>query len=286
MNSPTSVDILRRLIDRDSRALIELPFDEHIDWADADGRQVDEALRDALDDGLLAGERAEGDGSISWWSTTRLTVGGLRTLGEWPPPGRERDRGLWDDGYWGKRVRPLLQRLVADPPYADCYLKPLGEPGEDWLDWTATLLLLEAGLISGTVQDDCLADLRIRDAGRNALDPSPRDPLEVAEAKLRAGARVDAIVTAVEYALVPRLRDLAEARGVLTRQDDGQPVKAATLNIDLRKAGAYDKAQWAQVDAWLQLRNAVAHGQDARVTDGRVATMLTGVGVFVDEHPA
>jgi hypothetical protein len=97
---------------------------------------------------------------------------------------------------------------------------------------------------------------------------------------------VDAVVTAAESALVPRLRELATARGVATHQQDGQPLKSATLNTDLRKAGAYDKAQWAQVDAWLKLRNAVAHAQDQTVTDGQVATMLAGIRVFLNDHPA
>lgn len=145
MAAPSTHDVITRLVDRDSRITIELPFEAHIEWADARGREVHDALLESRDDGHLVGEPGEGDGSIAWWSTTRLTVEGLRVLGDWPPLGREWDQGPWDDGYWGQRARPLLKRLHDEPPYAGCYLKPIGTPGEEWLDWTAALLLVEGG---------------------------------------------------------------------------------------------------------------------------------------------
>lgn len=97
---------------------------------------------------------------------------------------------------------------------------------------------------------------------------------------------MDAVVTAVELGLAPRLRELALPLGVATKDAAGQSRKLAALNDDLRKAGAYDETDRAQVEAWLKLRNDVAHAQDQAITDAKVAATLAGVRVFLDEHPA
>ncbi len=145
---------------------------------DATGRAVDDVLLEAERKRWIVGQRDEGDGSIAWWSTPRLTVDGLRGLGDWPPAGRENEPGVWDDGHWGRRARPLLESLHAEPPAHGFYFKPVGEETTRWLEWTAALLLLEAGLISGRLGDDGIDTLRITPEGANALDPTPCNPLD------------------------------------------------------------------------------------------------------------
>lgn len=70
--------------------------------------EVDAALREALNQDLIEGEAGPSDPRVPW-SNPRLTVAGLRHLGQWPSPGQERLLGPWDDGYWGQRaLRKLL----------------------------------------------------------------------------------------------------------------------------------------------------------------------------------
>lgn len=122
--------------------------------------------------------------------------------------------------------------------------------------------------------------------GREALDPTPRDPLDQAEAELRNGARIDAIVTAVEAGLAPRLRAIAARLGIATTRPDGQPLRLARINDEVKAAGGYDETVRAQVDAWLKLRNDLARATDAAISSARVAVALAGIRVFLDEHPA
>ena len=283
--SPLATETLSALVERDSRQTIELDFDAAADLVpDATGRAVDDVLLEAERRGWIVGQRDEGDGSIAWWSTLRLTVDGLRGLGDWPPAGREHELGGWDDGHWGRRARPLLESLHADPPAHGFYFKPIAEETTRWLEWTAALLLLEAGLISGRIGDDGVDTLRITPEGAHALDPTPRNPLHVAQAKLRSGAPVDAIITAV-LALGGRLKEIAADRGVPVTHTDGRPLTLMKLSVNLREAGAYDETDRAQIEAWLKLRNDLVHPDGTAVGDARVAAVIQSIGVFLDEHP-
>jgi hypothetical protein len=273
--------ILTLLVDHDSRGILVLRFEDRVEWADALGREVDDALLEARASGLLEGERREGDGSLAYWSFVHPTVAGFRELGQWPPRGREWEAGPWDDGYWGARARPLLRRLHEQPPLDGFYLKPVEEDEEKWRDWTTLFLLAEADLVSGTLQDGGIDALRVLPAGREALDPTPRDIIDEAEAKLRTGARVDAIVTAVERGLGSRLRVFAERHDLPEAQAPG----LARLNNALCKAGIYDESDRAQIEAWVKLRNRFAHAQDEAISDARAAAAIAAIRVFLDEHP-
>ena len=283
----TAEEILAALTDRDSREMIDLTFGGRAAMFNANGRAVDDILLEALRGGLIVGDRGEGDGSGAWWSRTRLTVHGLQDLGHWPPTGREWAEGLWDNGYWGNRARPLLRGLLEHPPHGDFYLMPLGTDSDvGWLDWTALLVLREAGLVSGGVSDGGLDTVRVTPQGRKALDPSPRDPLDEAEAELRNGARVDAIVTVVERGLGSRMRAIAAHRGIATDDPDGHPLKLSVINNQLKADGVYDEAVRAEVESWLKIRNGLAHATAESITAARVAAVLTNIRVFLDEHPA
>jgi hypothetical protein len=128
--------------------------------------------------------------------------------------------------------------------------------------------------------------LRVTDEGHQALDPAPRDPLDVAEALLRSGAPVDSIVKAVESGLGSRLRAMATKLGVATTKADGHPLRLAQVNDGLYKAGAYPEFDRTQVEAWLKLRNDLAHGDDAQTSDDRVAVCIAAIRIFLDEHSA
>lgn len=53
----------------------------------------------------------------------------------------------------------------------------------------------------------------------------------------------------------------------------------------LRRDGAYPESDRAQVEAWLKLRNALAHPDGREVSDARVESVIQGIRVFLAEHP-
>jgi hypothetical protein len=278
--------VLAALVERDSRLGFTLTFAEPSELVlGVSGRDVDDALREAQREGLIEGERGEGDGSLAWWSMVRLTDAGLRLLGQWPPAGREFEPGGWDAGYWGRRARPLLEQLRDTPPAHGFYFKPIGEDSDRWGEWTAILVLGDADLIAGHLTAEGINSLRLTAAAQQALNPTPPDPLVRAIAQLRSGARVDAIVTAVELVLGGRLKQLAAAHNLPTTKPDSAPLTLSRLNSDLRGAGVYDETDRAQVEAWQKVRNDLAHAQ-AAPSDRRIETIIAGIRVFLDEHPA
>ena len=284
--SAHAAEVLGALVERDSRNGFTLTFAEPSELVPGvSGRDVDDALQEAERARLIEGERGEGDGSVAWWSVVRLTAAGLRLLGQWPPPGREYEPGAWDAGYWGQRARPLLQELHDTPPAHGYYFKPIWEPVGRWNDWTVLLVLVDADLIAGQLDAEGLAGARLTAAGLQALDPTPPDPLVQAITQLRSGARVDAIVTAVELVLGGRLKQLAANHNVPTTKSDGSALTLARINIDLRGAGVYDEPDRAQVEAWLKVRNELTHA-NTLPSDQRIETVIDGIRVFLDEHPA
>lgn len=277
---------MEALVGHDSRAEINLGFGEPSALVPGmRGREVDDVLLEASQLKLIVGDRGGGDGSAAWWSRVRLTAAGVRSLGQWPPAGREWEPGIWDGGYWGCVARPLLQRLQDQPPAHGYVEKPIGQSSEEWALWTAALQLSEADLISGRLDADGMADVRVTAPGLRALDPTPRDPVDDAVSKLRSGARVDAIITAVEGALGVRLKQLAAIRDIATTRQDDTPLTLSRLNNDLRSAGAYDETDRAQIEAWLKLRNDLAHADAAVASDARIEAAIAGIRVFLDEHP-
>lgn len=165
-------------------------------------------------------------------------------------------------------------------------LKPIGEGSESWQEWTALLLLSQADLLAGCESESGIDTLRLTAAGQRALDPSQRDPLDEATAKLRTGARVDAIVTAVERALGGRLKQLAANNGAATTRPDGSPLNLNGININLRGAGVYGEADRAQVEAWLKVRNDLAHAHPTVPSDARIEAVIAGIRALLDDHPA
>ncbi|MDX6610131.1 MAG: hypothetical protein QOF85_2056 [Solirubrobacterales bacterium] len=94
------------------------------------------------------------------------------------------------------------------------------------------------------------------------------DFLEMANHLLGEGYK-DAAAVIAGSTLEGHLRTLAEKLGLPTSNDVGEPLKAARLNEDLRKAEAYEKNDQKAVTAWLGIRNDAAHGTMATTWPGR-----------------
>lgn len=70
------------------------------------------------------------------------------------------------------------------------------------------------------------------------------------------------------------LRRIADREGICDTP------KASKLNDELKTTGLYSQLQWRQVQAWLDIGNAAAHGDFDDYTEEQVAQMLEGVEQF------
>jgi len=82
------------------------------------------------------------------------------------------------------------------------------------------------------------------------------------------------------------LRKLADANGIATANSGGEPVKAESLNTELRGEGVYDLSEQMQVTAWLDLRNKAARGRRDEFSADQVRLMIQGVRDFTVRHLA
>lgn len=284
------VTVLAAFVGKDMPSNFAVPLSDDGDWyfCDLSGSDVDEALCEAHSEGLIVGDRDGMDGSAVSWVNIRLTVRGLWTLGEWPPPGSEHQREPWDERYWGKVARPLLEELASSPPHERFIFGPDGGwTDKDWQRWFALHRLMDVGLVAGDASgSNGVANVRVTLRGRDVLNPPANDPLANAETACNQGNKETATIGAVENALAHRLKQLAARNGVATTDSRGAPKKLAVLNTELKAAGVYDEAERTQVEAWLKLRNEVGHGHADNVSFARIALLIAGVRVFLDEHTA
>lgn len=274
--------VLCELVGRDTPTSLWLDPAVDFGFSDIPAHEVDAALREGVARNLAHGERATFAGSEVLWSNPRLRVEGLRHLGEWPPTGGEHLPGPWEDGYWGRRALPALRALSESPPHQGFVFGPEGGMSdEEWAEWCAVLRLREVGLIDGDLEQGGLSDVRVTAAGTRVLDPPERDGLAVADVALRRGGKAEATIAAVEEALGGRLKELAQAHGFALT---GAKTLGA-LNNHLKAAEVYGEPKRAQIEAWLKLRNEVAHGRGEAVSVERIENMVAGVRVFLQDHP-
>jgi hypothetical protein len=278
--------VLESVLTLDPDRNFDLALSEPIPWPEQsslDTREVDQLLREAEHRGLLDGERAEGDGSISWWTGVDLTVAGLRQLGQWPPLGGEHLPGPWDGGRWGGLDRPLLADLAAKPPRGDFIFGPAGgDSADERQRWRAALRLLEAGLIDGGRQQDGIDGVRITVEGQRTLQ-GPQASLDRATVELRRGAKADAMTAVVEEALAELLRELAQAEGLATEKS-GRAVALGNLNDQLQSAGVFDRVTHAEVELCLGVRNETNHGRGADVSETRIERAIAIVDELQGRH--
>lgn len=84
--------------------------------------------------------------------------------------------------------------------------------------------------------------------------------------------------------LEEHLRQLCDTYKVdktVVKGSDDVPKKADGMNIDLKKAGAYNALDQKQVTAWLGIRNSAAHGKYEEYTWEQVKALYDGVLNFI-----
>lgn len=82
------------------------------------------------------------------------------------------------------------------------------------------------------------------------------------------------------------LRKLADANGIATAQPGGEPVKAESLNAELRGEGVYDHSEQMQVTGWLEMQHKAARGRRDEFSAGQVRQMIQGMRDLMIRHPA
>ena len=63
------------------------------------------------------------------------------------------------------------------------------------------------------------------------------------------------------------------------------PIKADTLNADLKKNNVYGLLDQKNITAWLEIRNNAAHGHYTSYTKEQVELILLGVRDFIARTP-
>jgi hypothetical protein len=268
--------VLSKLLELDPARNFDLELCEPVPWegaSDLTTDEVDRLLQEGQHQGLLGGERREGAGSTCWWSQVRLTVGGLRRLGQWPPVGGEHLPGPWEDGLWATVDRRVLSELATSPPHHGMLFAPVfGDGIDQWKRWRAAERLLSADLIDGECQQGGLALVRVTLAGHRAL-AGPTAPIDRAVAELRRGAKVEAMTACVEEALADLLRGLAGKAGIPT-EDKGRPVRLGNLADQLKSQGAFGSGVHAEIGVCLALRNETNHGGGAEVWETQIERVI------------
>lgn len=263
MTDPDIERVLRWLMAQDPPVHLGFHESRDVEELGLTDEAVDDIMREGLDRGLLRGDRTD-YGSMQRWERVQITALGLRFCREWPPAGREHQPGPWDAGRWGVEAKPFLER-VRDGAYPDAFLHSLwaGAPPSEWHERLAANELLAAGYLSGRPQRYWgISEMRLTAAGREALDSTPRNPLDEARRKLRTSP-VEGAIHAVEIALGERLRELARAMGDEDLDPDAGR-RLARLNDGLTgKNGpqVYGKPWKKVIDGVLDVRNEYAHGR-------------------------
>lgn len=95
----------------------------------------------------------------------------------------------------------------------------------------------------------------------------------------------DAAAVMIGSTLEEHLRQLAIKQGeIILITSKGKPVKADTINGELKKHGVYNLLNQKDVTAWLDLRNNAAHGKYDQYTIEQVKNMLVSVRDFIKRN--
>jgi hypothetical protein len=116
------------------------------------------------------------------------------------------------------------------------------------------------------------------------------DDFLVMASSLVGDGYIDAAAVIAVGTLEEHMRQLCAKKNVATtvpkQSGSTEPKKASAMNRDLWQQGVYDKPDWRQVDAWLDIRNDPAHGHYKRYSQQQVELMIEGIRGFFLRNPA
>jgi hypothetical protein len=111
------------------------------------------------------------------------------------------------------------------------------------------------------------------------------DFLEMAEHLAEKNFKDPAAVLAGST-LESHLKKLAEKNNIPWKDDSDNPIKAARINDELKKAGVYETLDHKSIIFWLGLRNDAAHGDYHKYSVDQVKLLILGVRDFINRNPA
>ena len=106
------------------------------------------------------------------------------------------------------------------------------------------------------------------------------DFFQMAESLLGSPYHPAAAATLAGGVLEEHLRSMCARRGISLKKDSGRDKSLGSLNEALAAAKVYIAVKKQQVEAWIKLRNAAAHGRWDEVEEDDVRRMLEGVRSF------
>jgi hypothetical protein len=107
---------------------------------------------------------------------------------------------------------------------------------------------------------------------------------------LLAGEVFDSVLSEARHLIETDHKDAAAVLGRVVLEDSLkrlarlhgiEGVTSSRLNDGLKACGAYGQPQWRQVQAWLDIGNAAAHGEFDQYTSAQVRVLLSGIEAFL-----
>lgn len=184
---------------------------------------------------------------------------------------------------WKTQVITLLQQVYPSHLFPKELSKRSDGATNNRIDF-----LFVVGVFRAAYEDfknGLLDDLQLRIEGGVACDYLQQAELLMAD---KGGVGYSYIPAAVLTGAVleKSLRTLCEKQEppIDVNNENGKSKKAQRMLDDLKKVGVFTPIDAKQVEAWLAIRNAAAHGKDDEFSRSDVFSMIRGVTDFLAKH--
>ena len=184
---------------------------------------------------------------------------------------------------WKMQVITLLQQTYP----SNLFPKELSNRSDGATHKKSDFLFI-VGLFHAAFEDfknGLLDDLQLRIEGGIASD-------YLRQAELLMDDKEDPVCSYIPAAVLTgavlekSLRTLCEKQEppIDVNSENSKPKKAQRMLDDLKKVGVFTLIEAKQVETWLAIRNAAAHGKDNDFTRPDVSSMIRGVTDFLAKH--
>lgn len=184
---------------------------------------------------------------------------------------------------WKTQVITLLQQVYPSNLFPKELSKRSDGATNKWIDF-----LFVVGVFRAAYEDfrnGLLDDLQLGIEGAIACDYLRQAELLMNDKEDIGYSYIPAAVL-TGAVLEKSLRTLCENQEppIDITNENSKPKRAQRMLDDLKKIGVFTSIEAKQVEAWLAIRNAAAHGKDDEFTRSDVASMIRGVTDFMAKH--